>query len=285
MKVLLPVLLLALSGCATILHGTTQEIPITSEPSGADVTVGDLKATTPARLELARGTPHTVQIAKEGYRTETVQLEKVISGAVAGNIIAGGLIGWGIDAASGAQYKLVPDSIHATLMLDQNAAKPAAQPFEAQLVALEGMRERGVITAEEYTTMRRRLVETFSAEALRVLATPQPPAPPPWIIGIWEGQIANRTYGGGGSARIEFTQADKVVRWQMTQRIKTLKSGSETNSASGTIVQLSERAAILDGTYDAGGAAKYELRRTADRLEGYSAIADPWVTSISLKKQ
>ena len=104
------------SGCATIIHGTTQEIPITSEPPGATVaTTGDVRATTPGKLELKRKTGHVLTFSKEGYKSDTVKLESVLSGAVAGNILVGGLIGWGVDAATGADSRLVPESVHVVL--------------------------------------------------------------------------------------------------------------------------------------------------------------------------
>lgn len=104
------------SGCATIIHGTTQEIPVTSEPPGATVaTTGDVKTTTPGKLELKRKTGHVLTFTKEGYKPETTKLESVLSGAVAGNIIAGGLIGWGVDAATGGDSRLVPESVHVIL--------------------------------------------------------------------------------------------------------------------------------------------------------------------------
>lgn len=117
-----------MSGCATIIHGTTQEIPVTSEPPGAAVTTtGDVKATTPGKLELKRKTGHVLTFSKEGYKPETVKLESVLSGAVAGNIIAGGLIGWGVDAATGGDSRLVPESVHVLL-----------KPLDPVLVLLTG---------------------------------------------------------------------------------------------------------------------------------------------------
>lgn len=106
------------SGCATILQGTTQQITITSDPDGADVKIdGTYRGTTPMAVDLERKRSHVVQILKEGYRTETVQIQREMGGAVAGNIILGGFIGWGVDAASGAQYVLWPE--HVSVVLDE----------------------------------------------------------------------------------------------------------------------------------------------------------------------
>ena len=95
-------LLLAGYGCASIVHGTTQSIPVSSDPSGANLTVAGTatKFTTPCKVELARKTDHLLRFEKDGYDPATVEVKHVLSGAVAGNIIAGGLIGWGVDAAT-----------------------------------------------------------------------------------------------------------------------------------------------------------------------------------------
>lgn len=148
------------SGCATIIHGTTQEVAITSVPDGADVRVGDFKGTTPTKVELSRKTSHIAQISKQGFKTETVKLERVVSGAVAGNILAGGLIGWGIDAASGGQYRLVPENIHVVLQPERPEFAPRVN-LEEELKKLEDLKAQGKITEEEYATLRKRLIETY----------------------------------------------------------------------------------------------------------------------------
>lgn len=101
-----------LISCATIINGTRQQIPVASNPPGAYVDVdGCCVGTTPMTVDVARKQFHIVTLSKEGYHQESFQLQPVISGAVAGNIIAGGLIGWGVDAVSGAQYRLIPETL------------------------------------------------------------------------------------------------------------------------------------------------------------------------------
>lgn len=103
MKRLMPCCLLLFAyGCASIVHGTTQDISIAAKPDGCIAKSEDgQQCTSPCKLELKRKKDHIIQVSKEGYETETVNIQHVLSGAVAGNIIAGGLIGWGIDAATG----------------------------------------------------------------------------------------------------------------------------------------------------------------------------------------
>ncbi len=149
-----------LNGCATIVHGTKQSIPIATEPSGAQIVVdGTERHTSPMNVILSRKHDHMVEISKEGYQTETIQVKSVLSGAVAGNIIAGGVIGWGIDAASGGQWRLVPESINLRLRPEVTQAKAAPitekEPsVEEKLDQLKKLKDKGKITEEEYAKMR-----------------------------------------------------------------------------------------------------------------------------------
>lgn len=64
----------------------------------------------------------SVTCAKDGYQTATTVHAPSFGGATFGNIIAGGVIGVVVDAASGANYSY-PDDIRLL---------PAAAEFEAQ---------------------------------------------------------------------------------------------------------------------------------------------------------
>jgi uncharacterized protein YceK len=109
-------LIITLVGCATVIHGTKQDIGITSVPTGATVTIDGISyGTTPTIVKLARGKMHTVKIELPGYRPYETVITKDISGWVFGNIILGGLIGLAVDAFSGGLYNLSPEQIQATL--------------------------------------------------------------------------------------------------------------------------------------------------------------------------
>lgn len=122
---------LQLTSCATIINGTTQKIPLDSYPQGANVSVdGNYMGITPTVVEVKRKHDHFVTFDKEGFCPQTIQLTHVVSGAVAGNIIAGGLIGWGVDACSGGQYRLIPEAVFMPLQpAPQGLAPP--QPMYA----------------------------------------------------------------------------------------------------------------------------------------------------------
>lgn len=160
-------------GCATIVHGTTQKIPVSSDPSGANLTVAGqtTKHTTPCEVELSRKSDHILKIEKDGCQPSTVEIRHVVSGAVAGNILAGGLIGWGVDASSGGQYRLVPETVNVTLKPSQPppaviAPTEALEPVKtkdlaSELAELDQMREEKKITSHEYKVLRKKVIEKY----------------------------------------------------------------------------------------------------------------------------
>jgi hypothetical protein len=102
--------------CATIMHGTSQKIGISSSPSGAKVIVDNADfGATPTFAELKRGDDHIVKISLEGYQTAELTITKSVSGWVWGNIVFGGLIGLAVDAISGGLYNLSPEQLNAEL--------------------------------------------------------------------------------------------------------------------------------------------------------------------------
>jgi hypothetical protein len=172
MRQLIGILLLVLcTGCASIINGTTQKVPITSTPENATVTAtgGEmtLRGTTPCTLDLKRKHHQTLTISAPGYKTTTVQLQSVLSGAVAGNIIAGGLIGWGVDAATGGDSKLVPETVSVTLapepaLVEQTGPTlEKAEALEKDLKRLEELLASGTITQEEYRELRQKTVTHY----------------------------------------------------------------------------------------------------------------------------
>lgn len=159
-----------LQGCATVLHGPSQHVSVSSNPSGAIVEANGAGSwKTPTRIKLARKRDHILIIRKEGYEDEQVVIMHVISGAVAGNILAGGLIGWGIDAMTGAQYRLVPETVHVELKPLKPGSPEATSPLihmsaEEKLKRLKGLLDEELITQEEYEAMRKIILEKVAEE-------------------------------------------------------------------------------------------------------------------------
>ncbi len=113
--------LLALTGCATITRSTTQQVPISSSPSGASVTINNLSyGETPIIAQLDRKNLYQVTIQLEGYpKFETTIIREMDSKAILGNcLLIGGIPGIIIDSITGAGYVLKPEKIHVQFLED-----------------------------------------------------------------------------------------------------------------------------------------------------------------------
>jgi hypothetical protein len=78
------------SGCATIVNGRTQAVTVSSEPPGAHIYMGgQLLGVTPARLELKRRDEHIVlRFEKNGFVGQEIPVKRSVSGWIAGNAVA-----------------------------------------------------------------------------------------------------------------------------------------------------------------------------------------------------
>ncbi len=106
------------SACASIVHGTKQEIPFSSDPPGAVVMVnGEQRGVTPTTITLKRGRDHQVIFKLDGYDDLLINLEKEMDTGwyIFGNLFSWGVIGWVVDIANGAAYKLSEDELHAAM--------------------------------------------------------------------------------------------------------------------------------------------------------------------------
>jgi hypothetical protein len=113
---------LSLSACATIIHGTRQEVGISSSPTGAEVWVDNIKmGETPVVAKLRRKDTHTVKLILPGYQPYETTITRSVSGWVWGNIAVGGLIGLGVDAISGGMYKLSPEQVSGNFAVERAA--------------------------------------------------------------------------------------------------------------------------------------------------------------------
>jgi uncharacterized protein YceK len=128
---------LVLTGCATLLEGTSQEILISTNPAGATCTleregqtIATVAMTPGAALVQRRKHDITIRCKKDGFQ-EAVYINNsgLASGAVAGNVAADLLLTAGlssiVDSASGAdnQYE---STVNITMI--PVAATPPAAP-------------------------------------------------------------------------------------------------------------------------------------------------------------
>lgn len=105
-----------LAACATIMHGTSQDVGIFSSPTGAQVTVdGAQYGVTPVDVSLKRNENHTVKIALQGYQPFEMVLTHSVSGWVWVRLLCGDILGLAVDAITGGLYKLNPAQAMAEL--------------------------------------------------------------------------------------------------------------------------------------------------------------------------
>lgn len=105
---------ISLSACSTIINGSNQLVAVnTGDVTGADCTAtggSDFAVNesfvTPAEVKFPRSKKALkFECNKAGYQTATKTVTGKVEGSTAGNIIAGGGIGVGVDALTGAIYK------------------------------------------------------------------------------------------------------------------------------------------------------------------------------------
>lgn len=116
------------AACSTIVTGTSQTIAVSTTPAGAACTV-DRNG---ERIGSVAETPGTVRVSKSsrtlevecreaGYLPATARRSPDFQPWTLGNVLIGGLLGLGIDAASGA-ISVYPSSIQLSLPRDPNAS-------------------------------------------------------------------------------------------------------------------------------------------------------------------
>lgn len=116
MRSLLLLISLCIGGCATLIHGSTQEVEIASEPSEARVEVdGRPVGETPTTAVLERGKSYMITIYRKGYEPHKTTLRNGRSYWVAVNIMNLLLPGLLIDLSTGAYYSFEPGQINAEL--------------------------------------------------------------------------------------------------------------------------------------------------------------------------
>lgn len=129
---------LSLCACATITRGTTQAFEVRTVPAGAKVvtTMGISCESTPCVFpNVPRNSNFMVTITKPGYKTVTTNITNANLGQgnmnLAGNILAGGLIGIGLDASNGSLQDLVPNPLEVTLEPDTGTTPTVEAPAPA----------------------------------------------------------------------------------------------------------------------------------------------------------
>lgn len=128
--VLAVAVLLATGGCAAILRGSFQKIPVKSFPAGATVTTNPSigQFTTPTTLYLARKESYVLSFSHAGYSTASFKIQKRINGLyVLVDVWFGGIIlGPLVDGLTGAWYDLSPEAVVTSLTKVGDGPGPAS---------------------------------------------------------------------------------------------------------------------------------------------------------------
>ncbi|MFM2408067.1 MAG: hypothetical protein RL358_809 [Pseudomonadota bacterium] len=118
--VLLSLVVLSLTGCASVLKGTDQVLTFTSDQDGAQVLLDGVSVgVTPLSMKVKKNSKSTVMVKKDGFRTQTMPLDKKYDGVALLNIF------WDFsttDLITGAAYEYEPNTYYFKL-LKEDAAK------------------------------------------------------------------------------------------------------------------------------------------------------------------
>jgi hypothetical protein len=136
----------ALPACATITRGSNEVVIVETDPSGAQVKLSNGMAcdATPCSFKVPRRGDLVVSISKDGYESSQHNLTTQVGGgggaAMAGNVLVGGFIGAGVDAASGAMLEHKPNPLKVQLNKIAPVASdpaPASAPVGASVPTAE----------------------------------------------------------------------------------------------------------------------------------------------------
>lgn len=114
------------TSCATIMSGSSDDVLIDSRPQGAAFSTNTgAQGVTPQQIVVPSSSDIVVTFEKEGYSTTQGTLRAKTSPWIAGNILAGGLVGLLIDMASPNakthDATLVVDLLHEEILTAENS--------------------------------------------------------------------------------------------------------------------------------------------------------------------
>lgn len=129
------------AACATITRGTTEAWTVNTVPPNAKVRTsnGFYCEATPCTFKMEHKATFDVTVTKPGYIDYHGHVMHQISAAggagMAGNVILGGVIGAGVDVATGAMMELKPNPLDVTLepIAATVAQAPQAAPTRASV--------------------------------------------------------------------------------------------------------------------------------------------------------
>jgi hypothetical protein len=179
-RVLLTVVIATgLSGCASVIDGTSQSMSVATNPEGAECRLmrnGELLAriTTPQTVNIKK-TKHDINIEceMEGFHKSTEHVNSEIQDATWGNIILGGGIGWAVDSASGADNKykehvtitMVPLGQVAPVVAKAEAAEPDGESLPEAVEVVNEAADSDAAASEAGVSIASQEAEGAASEA------------------------------------------------------------------------------------------------------------------------
>jgi PEGA domain len=157
------VALAALSGCATMMAGGPDRLPVSTNPAGAAVFVDNAQVgQTPLMVSLDRAKPKAeIRLELQGFAPVIITREKSVNGWVFGNLLFGGLIGLIIDSANNNTSKFDDSPIS----IGFGSNPPPGPESDPRIFDCRKEREREIMEARQLPEKRERL------EALRRVRT------------------------------------------------------------------------------------------------------------------
>ena len=132
---------MSLAACATVTRGDHTAWEVNTTPPGARVTTSNGYScdSTPCSIRMPRKSEFSASITKAGYTTLQVSVTTKVatSGgvAMAGNVLLGGVVGAGVDLATGAMLDLTPNPVNVTLEKDDVPPAPPPPPVAQPAVS------------------------------------------------------------------------------------------------------------------------------------------------------
>lgn len=104
---------MVLSGCATIIRGTEQEVAVNTNPVGANIQFSNGQScVSPCTIKTKRNQSLQISITKDGCHQQTATMMPTLAG---GGVILGGIVDYG----TGAVYDLQPNPMTVSLVCDR----------------------------------------------------------------------------------------------------------------------------------------------------------------------
>lgn len=169
-----------LPGCSALIGGPTQDIALSTNPPGAQCRLTRENAViavvpqTPAMVRVNRSPADiVVDCRRDGHADARHQMKSSVDGMVFGNIVGAGLMGFGIDSATGADRKY--DSAVTLTLLPQSGPAAGTEPRQ---LAQASPATAGDVSQASWIAQR-----TASSNASNQVPTAPvgyvPPPPPP----------------------------------------------------------------------------------------------------------